>query len=394
MHQEASGNLDVQYVLNMNVLYLLSDTIGSDQMPKEVFCRHEGHRGVQGEPTFLLVGGDRLRLAIEVKTKWDLPRKDIRADRTPAVSVIDHIIEIYAYMGHNELQYGILSTYESTWFLRRPPDDPNKLLISDSVATEAANPTLLQCFAYIMSLARRSPNSPAPFLAPQSPPTADCKPPSEKCDDASNRSQAGTEEDSEEPRVEQPEGSPELENFGWDGLKVIDVLGYGRRGTVYKAVLRGEEVSYKLFDLWKHPDYEEEFLHEGEIYTYLKELQGHTIPKLKGFGYTAGGFLVFATEIAGSPIIVEELSDQERNEIVTALSGIHDRGILHNDIRPENILIQRHSDGFKVMFIDFSLSRDISKWKEPREEMATLKRLLDLPPLIKDGAYTHLHALD
>ena len=378
----------------MNVLHLLSDTIGSDQMPKEVFCRHEGHREVQGEPTFLLVGGDRLRLAIEVKTEWDLPdcdivemveenRKDIRADRTPAVPVIDHIIEIYGYMGHNELQYGILSTYEKTWFLRRPPDDPNKLLISDAVVTEAADPTLLQCFAYIMSLARRSPNSPIPHLVPPSPPTAECKSTSEQGDDASERNHAGTEEDSEEPRVEQPEGSPELENFGWDGLKVIDVLGYGRCGTVYKAVLRGEEVAYKLLDLWKHPDYEEEFLHEGEIYTYLKELQGHTIPKLKGFGYTAGGFLVFATEIAGSPIIVEELSDQERNEIVTALSGIHDRGILHNDIRPENILIQRHSDGFKVMFIDFTLSRDISKKSEPREEMITLKLILDL---VKDGA--------
>ena len=124
---------------------------------------------------------------------------------------------------------------------------------------------------------------------------------------------------------------------------------------------------------------------------YLKELQGHTIPKLKGIGYTAAGFMAFATEIAGSPIIVEELSEQERNEVVTALSGIHDRGILHNDIRSENILIQRHSDGFKVMFIDFTLSRDILKKSESRKEMITLKLILDL---VKDGAYTNLHALD
>ena len=32
----------------------------------------------------------------------------------------------------------------------------------------------------------------------------------------------------------------------------------------------------------------------------LGMLQGHEIPKLKGFGYTAGGLFLIATDIAGS----------------------------------------------------------------------------------------------
>ena len=400
MHLEAEGERDLQYILSKNVLHPLSETIGSDQIPKERFHFHEAHEKVQGEVVFLLVSGDRLMLAMEVKTKRELPacdivemyqenHKDLKEHRTPLVPVIDHIKEIYGYMGHNELQYGALSTYENTWFIRRPPDNPSKLFISEAVTNSAADPTLLQCFAYIMSLARRSPNSPVP-PAPPPPPTADCKPPSEQGNDASKRSQA----DTEAAGTLQPEPLPKLEDFGWDGLKVLDVLGRGRSGTVYRAVLRGEEVAYKLCDLWKHPEYERELLNEGKIYTLLKELQGRSIPKLKGIGYTSGGFMVIATEIVGSPIIVEQLSDQERHKIVAVLSDIHNCGIIHKDIRPQNILIHRHGDGFKVMFIDLAFSREFSKKREPRREMAKLRFLLNLPPLVKGGEYTDFHALD
>ena len=387
VHQKASGKSDIQFALNINVLDLLSDTIGFDQMPREKFCRHDGHERVHGEPAFLLVSGDRLVIAVEVKTKWELPacdivemyqenHKDLKEHRTASVPVINHIKEIYGYMGHNKLQFGVLSTYENTWFIRRPPDNPSKLFISEAVTNSAADPTLLQCFAYIMSLARRSLNSPFPPPAPPSPPTADCKPPSEKGDNASKRSQADIEGDSEAAGTVQPEPLPELEDFGWDGLKLLDVLGYGRSGTVYRAVLRGEEVAYKLCDLWKHPEYEKKLLNEGKIYTLLKELQGRSIPKLKGIGYTAGGFMVIATEIAGSPILAKELSVQERDEIIAVLSEIHDCGILHKDIGPQNILIHRHGDAFKVMFIDFSASREFSEKKEARREMDKLLTLL------------------
>ena len=398
-----SEEWDVKYALNINILHVLSDRIGSNQIPKEVFTRQSGHREVQGEPAFLLVSGDRLILAIEVKTKWDLPvddivevyqenLKDLAENRAPPVSVIDQIKEIYAYMGHNELQYGVLSTYENTWFLRRPQDTPGELFISDAVMNSAADPTLLQCFAYVMSLARRSPNSPVPPPASPAPPTEDCKPPSEQ-DEASKRSRADIERDSEVTQSKQSGEEAELVDFGWDDLKVIDILGYWRCGKVYKALFRGEEVAYKLCDLWKHPEYKEEFLSEVVTYTILEKLQGRSIPRLKGVGYTAGGFMAFVTEIAGSPIIVEELSNEERNEIVTALSDIHDHGVLHNNICPENILIQRHCDGFRVMFIGFTLSTDVTNERGTGKEMSMLRSMLRLPPLIKDGEYTIAHVL-
>jgi hypothetical protein len=79
-----------------------------------------------------------------------------------------------------------------------------------------------------------------------------------------------------------------LEDFGWRSFDMIDVLGTRRCGTVFRAVFRGEEVAVKLCDLWQHPDYEKEMLTEAKAYMCLEQLQGRTIPKLKGVGYTAG----------------------------------------------------------------------------------------------------------
>ena len=115
-------------------------------------------------------------------------------------------------------------------------------------------------------------------------------------------------------------------------------------------------------------------------YNTLKELQGKYIPILKAAGYLWDHMLFgIATEIVGTAIEVELLEYAERLEIIRALSAIHHYGILHNDIREENILIQHGSDGFRVSFIDFAFSEKTSDKKRLSQEMATLKDLLDLP---------------
>ena len=101
-----------------------------------------------------------------------------------------------------------------------------------------------------------------------------------------------------------------------------------------------------------------------------------TILKLKGVGYTGGGLFALVTELGGSPIEVENLNDEMRERIIKLLASIHAQGLLHGDIRRENILIRYCHDGFNIMFIDFGFSRKISNRKESQKEMIALKVIL------------------
>lgn len=56
--------------------------------------------------------------------------------------------------------------------------------------------------------------------------------------------------------------------------------------------------------------------------------------------------------------ITEEFIIELTCEIIDALREIHSHGIIHCDIKPENIMLNEHDD---VQLIDFSYSRFIGK---------------------------------
>ncbi|KAG0319570.1 hypothetical protein BGZ99_005013 [Dissophora globulifera] len=162
-----------------------------------------------------------------------------------------------------------------------------------------------------------------------------------------------------------------------DEFKLQEVLGEGRSGRVFQAQWRGELVALKVCDLWQNPEYEVEMLAEVATYKTLAPLQGDCIPRFKIGGYD-GGIFAIVTEIVGSPLEVDELSQEERWKVVDKLSLIHTYGILHNDIRLDNILVRRDSNGVQVQFIDFAWSKPASNRRDLRKETSKLKMLLGL----------------
>ena len=71
----------------------------------------------------------------------------------------------------------------------------------------------------------------------------------------------------------------------------------------------------------------------------------------------------------GSPVNIEKLCDQERNEIIKALSSLHDHGVLHGDMRYQFGKIN-------VRLIDLGFARKFSNKKEAKIEMNILKQIL------------------
>lgn len=432
---------DLYGALDANIFNLLQKLVDSD----EFFGSCSAHP-VKAEPDRIFYKNqEQLFLAIEVKTKDVLALKDLvekynidikyyNKDLTSPKNVVYQVNQIFGYLSWNELQYGVLTTYEETWFLKR---NAGTLYVSPAIKYTSISPTLFRCYITIMNLARKSPFNAQLTKSPKPPPPPESSEgdnddhdddnynPDDSDDQDSDNNNNSDDDDnddnsysdqkrrrsddssqSKQKRVKRGDnfsqsewgnaGSQNSQSYNrvvtrqlssgfsitigdvsFSEFKCRDLLGEGRTGKVFRAEWHGEMVAVKLCDLYQHPDFEEEVLTEVAVYNALKPLQGLCIPHLKLAGYDNGLFII-ATEIAGSPLKVEKLNYQERLDIVNKLSLIHSFNIIHNDIGLQNILISYCNDGYKVCFIDFAMSKQAKEKVELEKEMMMLKILLNL----------------
>ncbi|PKC62672.1 hypothetical protein RhiirA1_464848 [Rhizophagus irregularis] len=133
-----------------------------------------------GEPDFIVVDENyKVLIPFEYKTKWVLKvpfnknivelylqEKGIRERKfvgTKETSAYNPINQIYGYMCANRLCYGVLSTFDQTWFLKRGIiGNHGWLQVSDVITNTSTEPTLLKSIAYIISIA--SNNCYSPFI--------------------------------------------------------------------------------------------------------------------------------------------------------------------------------------------------------------------------------------
>ena len=76
-------------------------------------------------------------------------------------------------------------------------------------------------------------------------------------------------------------------------------------------------------------------------------------------------FFIIRTTIAGSMLDRKCMTGQQKAKALHALKEIHRHGVIHNDIREENILI--NSDGNRIFFIDFGMATVGNKRKRKFE---------------------------
>jgi len=91
-----------------------------------------------------------LILAIEIKSTHIL--NDVTPDQTlhevyeGNAKVRMVIQQLYNYLSENELKYGILSTYDHSWFVKR---EHRCLYISNSLGYDLTHPPVLKTYAYL-----------------------------------------------------------------------------------------------------------------------------------------------------------------------------------------------------------------------------------------------------
>ncbi|CAG8490558.1 16097_t:CDS:2 [Acaulospora colombiana] len=340
--------------------------------PDFVYSRLPTH--TPGVPDFNCHLVDSLVLVSEVKRKHVL--EDMGEQTFPEFYRTskgkDAIQQIYNYRGGNELRYGILTTYDNHWFLRR---EHTELWISKTLPLQSESPPILKAYAYITRQAKENPKSSQPQVLVQ----AHSDNNSRTLRSHSFRSSLNNQASSTLTYHQLPSDTfAKQSNYSFADFKFKSILGEGRSGKTLLCEFRGDTIALKSTDLSKAPSYVlEEMQKEVEIYKDLADIQGKYIPKLVCYGYYGGGMsFVIGLTIVGTMLSEHKITNRQRSRAIKGLEAIHKHGILHNDIRKENILINNNGD---IYLIDFGISsrEDIKKRKIFEEEQLELYQLLD-----------------
>jgi WD40 repeat protein/serine/threonine protein kinase len=150
------------------------------------------------------------------------------------------------------------------------------------------------------------------------------------------------------------------------GYELRDMIGVGGFGAVYRAYQPqvGREVAIKIIlpTYANHPDFIRRFEVEAQVIARLEH--PHIIPLYDYWRDAEGAYLVMRFLKGGSlrdrlkngPLSLEQTSKM-LDQIAGALAVAHRQGVIHRDIKPDNILLD---DDGNAYLTDFGIAKDLA----------------------------------
>ena len=182
-----------------------------------------------------------------------------------------------------------------------------------------------------------------------------------------------------------------LNKLFFNKYQCIKKLGEGSFGRIYEAIYNNEHFALKFEDREKNVDLLET---EASIMNYLK---GPNIPFIKSYG-SAGNYNILIMQLMGKSL--EELINKKKTfsvktvcllgfQMVTILEYIHNKHIVHRDIKPDNFVMGLDSLSKRLYILDFGLAK---KYRSSR----TLQHnpLINKKKLTGTARYASIHALE
>ena len=178
------------------------------------------------------------------------------------------------------------------------------------------------------------------------------------------------------PTQKMPRPEPVVLN---DRYELREVLGEGGMGKVYRGFDRvlGRVVAVKLLTDVGSTSMIERFEREAQT---LSQLNHPNLADVHDFGVAGNQPYIIMEFIEGDSltrlIAVQKTVSAERAlgliaQIGEGLIAAHDKGVVHRDIKPDNILISQRNGKDWVELVDFGLAASASKAKRENERLTS-----------------------
>jgi DNA-binding CsgD family transcriptional regulator len=150
-------------------------------------------------------------------------------------------------------------------------------------------------------------------------------------------------------------------------FKIEDMVGRGGMGVVYRAVevSLGRPVALKLIapHLANEEGFRERFVRESRLSASIDH--PHIVPvyaagEEEGVPYIAMRFVEgvnLRVEITATGRLEPARAARLVQQIGSALDSAHERGLVHRDVKPANVLISRHGGGEHAYLTDFGVTK-------------------------------------
>ena len=187
------------------------------------------------------------------------------------------------------------------------------------------------------------------------------------------------------------EKDPLLNTTFFSKYKTLKKLGEGSFGKVYKAIYNDEYFALKMEEASLEHNLLEK---ESTILQYLQE--GFNIPKFEKYGYCKEHNILimqlldkslddFLTKLKTFSVKTTAMIGYQ---MINILKNIHDKHIIHRDVKPDNFVMGRKEYNAILYIVDFGLAKKYRSSKTLKQLPLTKRK-----SLTGTARYASIHAL-